>query len=211
MYRVKVAATVAVIGLMALIVPGSNLGAAHAARLVVGRPLAIGTKKTLPADPVGVVAPAARGGLVVRVVDSSGRAVAGARVHIKHPHRRAPQFHLRTGAGGAVSARVGNGRWVVRARRPGVGNGRARTMVQAGSTSQVVVMLHGARHSFHPHQQHLLGTRLPTLRQAQPAGAVRPTNPAASPVPHPAPPTKLGTPPHKAPHATNGPEGGTAR
>jgi len=57
----------------------------------------------------------------------------------------------------------------------------------------VTVTLRGARQSFHPHQQHLLGTRLPTLKPSHPAAkAGAPAAAGAVPSPQPVQPKSGG-------------------
>ncbi|HSV14672.1 MAG TPA: hypothetical protein VLI90_10450, partial [Tepidisphaeraceae bacterium] len=141
----RIAAAVAIM-LLVLLFPASGW-AAHSFALGTAHGPALNTNK-LAGAPAAVIGGRAR--LIVHVMGSRGGPVAGARVLVRHPRRHSPQFHLRTGGNGVTGASVGNGRWVIRARRPGEGRGRATVVTHSGGVVQVSITLHGARNSFHP-------------------------------------------------------------
>jgi hypothetical protein len=200
----------AMVWLLALTTPASANAATRLGtnRFVPGTAHAPAPSAGKKSAAAAAAAPQTRARLVVHVVGTNGRPVAGARVLIRHPHRRAPRYHLRSGANGFTGAHVGPGRWVIRARRPGEGRGRAHVVVRGGAPAEVTITLRGARDSFHPHQQHLLGTRLPTLHgtatAAKPDHAKPPAGVGRPPaVAVPTAPPKARPPAQKVPHAAN--------
>ena len=114
----------------------------------------------------------AMGRLEVRVAGATLKAMGHVHLLIRHPHRAKPRMGASASAAGHYARRMSAGRWLVIAHRPGAGSGRAAVTVRAGQTAIASITLRGARHSFHEHQSHLLGTRVHKIKPS--AGAKLP-------------------------------------